>query len=77
MNNILIKLLLSAISLQKEKLEKKKLEKRLRLAEDSLKRLDAALRDSGIKVSLEIEADVTTLKCKFCEICVRHATKKP
>ena len=52
------------------------MEKRLRLAEDSLKRLDAALRDSGIKVSLEIEADVTTLKCKFCEICVRHGTKK-
>ena len=47
-----------------EKRERIKLERRLRLAEDSLKRLDGALRDSGLKVSLEIEADVTTLKCK-------------
>eukprot|EP00116_Pleurobrachia_bachei_P010266 sb/3470528/ len=48
-----------------EKRERIKLERRLRLAEDSLKRLDGALRDSGLKVSLEIEADVTTLKSFF------------
>lgn len=50
---------------QIETKERKRLEKRLRLAEDSLKRLDHALRDSGLKVSIEIEADVTTLKCKL------------
>ena len=50
---------------QKEKKERHRLEKRLRLAEDSLKRLDNALKESGLKVSIEIEADVGTLKCEY------------
>ena len=55
------------ITIQKqiETKERKRLEKRLRLAEDSLKRLDHALRDSGLNVSIDIEADVGTLKCKI------------
>ena len=39
-------------------------ERRLRLAEDSLKRLDKALKDSGVKIDLQIETDVKNLKGK-------------
>ena len=37
-------------------------EKRLRLAEDSLKRLDKALKESGVQIDIQIETDVTHLK---------------
>ena len=37
-------------------------EKRLRLAEDSLKRLDRALKESGVQIDIQIETDVTHLK---------------
>ena len=45
-----------------EKKRRIKTEKRLRLAEDSLKRLDRALRDSGVNINIEIETDVRNLK---------------
>lgn len=48
-----------------EQSEREKLEKKLQMAEDSLKRLDAALRKSGVKVDVDIEADVKTLKGFF------------
>ncbi len=47
-----------------EKRRRIKTEKRLRLAEDSLKRLDRALRDSGVQIDIEIETDVKNLKGK-------------
>lgn len=45
-----------------EKKRRIKTEKRLRLAEDSLKRLDKALRDSGVQIDIQIETDVKNLK---------------
>ena len=39
-------------------------EKRLRLAEDSLKRLDKALKESGVQIDIQIETDVKHLKSK-------------
>lgn len=47
-----------------EKRRRIKTEKRLRLAEDSLKRLDKALRDvdSGVHIDIQIETDVRNLK---------------
>ena len=39
-------------------------EKRLRLAEDSLKRLDRALKESGVQIDIQIETDVKHLKSK-------------
>jgi hypothetical protein len=45
-----------------EKKRRIKTEKRLRLAEDSLKRLDRALRDSGVHIDIQIETDVRNLK---------------
>ena len=47
---------------QLEKKKRRSAEKRLRLAEDSLKRLDKALRESGVKIDLEIETDVKNLR---------------
>lgn len=38
-----------------------------------MKRLDKALQDSGIKIDIEIEADVSNLK-KFFEDCVAEAS---
>ena len=49
-----------------EKKRRIKTEKRLRLAEDSLKRLDKALRDSGVHIDIEIETDVKNLKSTLC-----------
>ena len=40
-------------------------EKRLRLAEDSLKRLDRALKESGVQIDIQIETDVKHLKSKL------------
>ena len=47
---------------KEEKKRRINTEKRLRLAEDSLKRLDKALRDSGVQIDLQIETDVKNLK---------------
>ena len=49
---------------KKEKKKRMNTERRLRLAEDSLKRLDKALKDSGVKIDLQIETDVKNLKGK-------------
>ena len=49
---------------REEKQMRIKTEKRLKLAEDSLKRLDRALRDSGVHIDLQIETDVRNLKSK-------------
>lgn len=54
--------MLPSSSLQLEKKKRRNAEKRLRLAEDSLKRLDKALRESGVKIDLEIETDVKNLR---------------
>lgn len=54
--------MLPSSSLQLEKKKRRNAEKRLRLAEDSLKRLDKALRESGVKIDLEIEIDVKNLR---------------
>ena len=43
-------------------------ERRLRLAEDSLKRLDKALQESGVKIDLQIETDVKNLKGKLLSL---------
>lgn len=43
----------------REQKERETLEKKLQLAEDSLKRLDAALRKSGVKVDVSVEVSVT------------------
>ena len=50
---------------KEEKKRRIKTEKRLRLAEDSLKRLDKALRDSGVQIDLQIETDVKNLRGKI------------
>ena len=47
---------------KKERKKRMNTERRLRVAEDSLKRLDKALKDSGIKIDLQIETDVKNLK---------------
>ena len=49
---------------KEEKKRRIKTEQRLRLAEDSLRRLDKALRDSGVCIDLQIETDVRNLKSK-------------
>lgn len=49
---------------KKERKKRMNTERRLRLAEDSLKRLDKALKDSGVKIDLQIETDVKNLKGK-------------
>eukprot|EP00054_Salpingoeca_dolichothecata_P005857 m.36521 g.36521 ORF g.36521 m.36521 type:complete len:535 (-) comp16016_c0_seq1:60-1664(-) len=50
----------------KERRERLKVERKLKLAEDALARLEKALRDSGVKIDIDIEADVSSLK-KFFE----------
>jgi hypothetical protein len=54
---------------KEERQRRIKTEKRLRLAEDSLKRLDRALKESGVQIDLQIETDVKNLK-KFFEDCI-------
>ena len=49
---------------KRERKKRMNTERRLRLAEDSLKRLDKALKDSGVKIDLQIETDVKNLKGK-------------
>eukprot|EP00118_Oscarella_pearsei_P020179 m.218008 g.218008 ORF g.218008 m.218008 type:complete len:495 (+) comp39887_c0_seq9:206-1690(+) len=63
----------------KEKKQRVATEKRLRLAEDSLKRVDRALKESGIHLDLQLETDVKNLKQFFEEIVeeVRLEAEKP
>jgi hypothetical protein len=61
----------TASQLEAERKKRQKAEKRLRLAEDSLKRLDRALRESGVKIDLEIETDVKNLR-EFFEECIEE-----
>jgi hypothetical protein len=49
---------------------RKRLERKLQIAEDSLKRLDGALRRSGVKLDVDVFADVKTLLAFFEERCV-------
>ena len=49
---------------KKERKKRMNTERRLRLAEDSLKRLDKALQESGVKIDLQIETDVKNLRGK-------------
>lgn len=69
----LISCYLQQVSQEKETTESKwkqerqrriRTEKRLRLAEDSLKRLDKALKESGVQIDIQIETDVKHLKSK-------------
>lgn len=69
----LISCFLQQVSQEKETTESKwkqerqrriRTEKRLRLAEDSLKRLDKALKESGVQIDIQIETDVKHLKSK-------------
>lgn len=46
---------------------RKRLERKLQIAEDSLKRLDQALRRSGVKLDVDVFADVKTLLAFFEE----------
>ena len=56
--------------LLKERQLRKRLERKLQIAEDSLKRLDAALRRNGVKMDVDVFADVKTLMAFFEERCV-------
>ena len=47
---------------KEERQRRIKTEKRLRLAENSLKRLDRALKESGVQIDIQIETDVKHLK---------------
>ena len=53
--------------LLKERQLRKRLERKLQIAEDSLKRLDAALRRNGVKMDVDVFADVKTLLAFFEE----------
>lgn len=53
--------------LAKERQLRKRLERKLQIAEDSLKRLDGALRRSGVKLDVDVFADVKTLLSFFEE----------
>jgi ferritin-like metal-binding protein YciE len=53
--------------LLKERQLRKRLERKLQIAEDSLKRLDAALKRNGVKMDVDVFADVKTLMSFFEE----------
>lgn len=53
-----------------ERALRKRLERKLQIAEESLKRLDGALRRSGVKLDVDVFADVRTLMAFFEERCV-------
>jgi predicted RNase H-like nuclease (RuvC/YqgF family) len=53
--------------LSAERQMRKRLERKLQIAEDSLKRLDHALRKSGVKLDIDVFADVKTLMTFFEE----------
>eukprot|EP00049_Salpingoeca_infusionum_P018403 m.357107 g.357107 ORF g.357107 m.357107 type:complete len:456 (-) comp17704_c0_seq1:215-1582(-) len=52
--------------------ERRKLEQKLKLAEDSLFRLDKALRKAGVKVDVAVEKDVSSLKSFFETVLDDH-----
>lgn len=53
--------------LAKERQLRRRLERKLQIAEDSLKRLDSALKRSGVKLDVDVFADVKTLLSFFEE----------
>lgn len=53
--------------LMKERQMRIRLERKLKIAEDSLRRLDGALRRSGVKLDVDVFADVKTLMVFFEE----------
>jgi len=53
--------------LLKERQLRKRVERKLQIAEDSLKRLDHALKRSGVKLDVDVFADVKTLLSFFEE----------
>lgn len=57
----------SEADLAKERQLRKRLERKLQIAEDSLKRLDQALKRSGVKLDVDVFADVKTLLSFFEE----------
>ena len=63
--------------LLKERQMRKRLEKKLQIAESSLKRLDAALKRNGVKMDVDVFADVKTLMTFFEERCVTWGTSWP
>lgn len=63
--------------LAKERQLRKRLERKLQIAEDSLKRLDAALRRTGVKLDVDVFADVKTLLTYFEERCVSYCAAMP
>lgn len=63
--------------LLKERQMRKRLEKKLQIAESSLKRLDAALKRNGVKMDVDVFADVKTLMTFFEERCVIWGTSWP
>ena len=64
--------------LANERMLRKRLERKLQIAEDSLKRLDGALRRNGVKLDVDVFADVKTLLSFFeerAEEAKRDATR--
>ena len=59
----------SLSEMEKEKTRRIKNERRLLLAEESLKRLDRAMKESGVHIDLQIQNDVKDLR-KFFEDCI-------
>lgn len=57
----------SELKWKEERKRRLKTEQRLKLAEDALKRLDKALKDSGVHIDMAVETDVKNLrsKCKW------------
>jgi hypothetical protein len=51
----------------KERQLRKRLERKLQIAEESLRRLDGALRRNGVKLDVDVFADVRTLMAFFEE----------
>lgn len=62
---------------KEERQRRIKTEKRLRLAEDSLKRLDRALKESGVQIDLQIETDVKNLKSQSLTYTPSYWSRNP
>ena len=61
---------------KEERQRRIKTEKRLRLAEDSLKRLDRALKESGVQIDLQIETDVKNLKSEHLYLTLTEGLQR-
>ena len=58
----------------KERALRKRLERKLQIAEESLRRLDGALRRNGVRLDTDMFADVRTLMIFFEERCVDESS---